>query len=211
MPIPDYQSVMLPLLRLAEDGLDHRFRESVKVLAAQFHMTPADLEELLPSGTQPVFVNRVGWARTYLVKAGLLHSPRRGYFRITDIGRDVLASSPSHIDAAFLKANFPEFLGFVTPQPAVDEPMATGAPSNVSSLTETPEESLEISYQSLRRTVESEILARLHAGSAPFFEHAVVRLLVAMGYGGTLRDAGKAIGGSGDAGTSELPEPQSTR
>jgi restriction system protein len=148
-----------------------------------------------------VFDNRVGWARTYLVKAGLLESPRRAYFRITDRGRGVLAKPPARLDAAFLKDNYKEFREFVAPPEGtsvvLSDPIPRNTPVDVS---QTPEESLEASYQSLRRAVETDVLARLKSGSSTFFEHVVVRLLVAMGYGGTLDDAGKAIGRSGDEG-----------
>src|SRR5947209_14235233 len=90
MSIPDYQSIMLPILQLAGDGHEHRFRDAVEALAAGFKLTDSEREEPLPSKTQPLFDNRVGWARTYLVKAGLLESPKRGYFRVTDRGREVL-------------------------------------------------------------------------------------------------------------------------
>lgn len=180
------------------------FRESVKTLADQFILTSEEREQPLPSGMQPVFVNRVGWARTYLVKAGLLQSPRRGYFRITERGRSVLAKPPARLDAAFLRVNYPEFRDFAAPQQPEDAlPDRLGVTASDSPLdqsTETPEESLEASYQSLRRAVESDVLARLQSGSATFFERVVVRFLVAMGYGGTLRDAGAAIGRSGDEG-----------
>ena len=204
MAIPDYQSIMLPLLRLADDGGEHRFRESVKTLADQYALTPEEWKQRLPSGVQPLFYNRVGWARAYLVGAGLLQSPRRGYFRITEPGRSVLAKPPARLDVAFLKVNYPEFRDSVAPPQPQDAPAdrlgATATESALDHATETPEELLEASYQTLRRAVESDVLARLQAGEAEFFERVVVRVLVAMGYGGTLRDAGKAIGRSGDEG-----------
>jgi restriction system protein len=199
MAIPDYQSIMLPLLQLAEDGKEHVFRESVSALAAHFALTPDELQRLLPSGSQPLFINRVGWARTYLVKARLLESPRRGYFRITERGRGVLTKPPARLDAAFLRRSYQEFREFVAAPPAPEDSKG-GIPATAALETDTPEESLEASYQTLRRAVESDVLARLQSASPSFFERVVVRLLVAMGYGGTLRDAGKAIGGSGDEG-----------
>ena len=205
MAIPDFQSIMLPLLRLAGDGAEHRFRESVKTLADQYSLTQEEWKQRLPSGVQPLFYNRVGWARAWLVGAGLLQSPRRGYFRITEPGRSVLVKPPARLDAAFLKVNYPEVRDSVAPSQSQDVPVnrlgATGtSESTLDHATETPEELLEASYQTLRRAVESDVLARLQAGAAEFFERVVVRVLVAMGYGGTLRDAGKAIGRSGDEG-----------
>lgn len=201
MAIPDYQSMMLPILQLAGDGKEHLFRETVETLAKRFALTPEERAQQLPSRTAPLFDNRVGWARTYLVKAGLLESQRRAYFRITDRGRGVLAKPPARLDAAFLKDNYQEFRNFVAPPE--DTSVVPGSVSSRNAqvdVSQTPEESLEASYESLRRAVESDILARLQAGSWQFFEQVVVRLLVAMGYGGTLDDAGKAIGKSGDEG-----------
>lgn len=188
---------MLPLLRLAADGQEHWFRDSVAALADEFALTPEERAQPLPSRTQPIFINRVGWARTYLVKAKLLESPRRGYFRITERGQGVLAKPPARLDTAFLRRSYQEFRDFVAaPPPAGPKGDIPAAPSE----TYTPEESLEASYQTLRRAVESDVLSRLQSASSSFFERVVVRLLVAMGYGGTLRDAGTAIGGSGDEG-----------
>ena len=200
MAIPDFQSTMLPLLRVAEDGAEHRFRESVKTLADQYALTPEEWKQRLPSGLGPLFYNRIGWARTYLVVAGLLQSTRRGYFRITERGRSVLAKPPARLDVAFLKVNYPEVAPPQPPDAPADRLGATATESALDHATETPEELLEASYQTLRRAVESDVLARLQAGEAEFFERVVVRVLVAMGYGGTLRDAGKAIGRSGDEG-----------
>jgi restriction system protein len=190
---------MLPLLRLAGDGQEHLFRAAVETLAEQFKLTADERQEQLPSKTQPLFDNRVGWARTYLVKAGLLEAPRRAHFRITERGKQVLQAPPPRLDAAYLRQNFAEFRDFVGAKSATEgtqerptEVIATDAV--------TPEESLEGAYQNLRRAVESDILARLQKGSPSFFERVVVQLLVAMGYGGTLRDAGAAIGRSGDEG-----------
>jgi restriction system protein len=203
VPIPDYQSIMLPLLRLAGDGQEHLFRDAVDALAIEFGLTPSDRVELLPSKTQPVFNNRVGWARTYLVKAGVLESPRRGYFRITDRGTQLLKSVPPRLDTAFLREHYQEFRDFQAAKPDTGT-SGTAATQGQSQegidVDVTPEESLENAYQNLRRAVESDILVRLQNCSSTFFERVVVQLLVAMGYGGTLRDAGAAIGRTGDEG-----------
>lgn len=111
MPIPDYQGLMFPLLKAISDGEERMLSDITDVLADQFHLTENEREELLPSGSQPVFRNRVSWARTYLKKAGLLDSPRRGRIRITKRGVEVLKSNPSRIDVQFLK-QFPEFVEF---------------------------------------------------------------------------------------------------
>ena len=203
MAIPDYQSIMFPLLRLAADGQEHAFRPSVEALAVEFQLTSEDRQTPLPSKTQPVFENRVGWARTYLVKAGLLESPRRGFFRITDRGRQILHSPPDRLNAAYLREHFQEFRDFaVARRPPSDTEQAIVAVQErqIDIDASTPEESLETAYQSLRQAVESDVLARLLAASPAFFERVVVQLLVAMGYGGSLQDAGKAIGRTGDEG-----------
>jgi restriction system protein len=196
MPIPDYQTLMLPLLKLAEDGKVHTKRNAVTELAAQFGVTEEERKELLPSGNQAVFDNRVGWARTYLKKALLISYVQRGQFQITERGQSVLAKSPPRIDVAYLR-QFPEFLEFHKPthatavQEQVHEPEAA---------TETPEELLATGYLNLRQQIEHDVLAQVKVCSPEFFERLVVKLLTAIGYGGSLADAGKAIGKSGDGG-----------
>src|SRR4051812_38998846 len=130
MSIPDYQSIMSPILELASDGNEHLFREAVETLAGRFGLTDAERQQPLPSKTQPLFHNRVGWARTYLVKAGLLESARRGYFRIAQRGRDVLQSPPPKLNTAYLRQHFKEFQDFQRPQNVGDG--ADEAPSALS-------------------------------------------------------------------------------
>ena len=110
MAIPDYQSVMLPLLKVAADGADHHIRAAINQLAEQFGLTEEERKELLPSGVDGVFDNRVGWARTYLKKAGLIEYPKRGFFHITDRGKAVVGNAPAKIDVAFLR-QYPELVG----------------------------------------------------------------------------------------------------
>jgi len=196
MGIPDYQSIMLPLLKLAGDGEIHKFRATVEDLVLHFNLTPEERKELLPSGKQPTFDNRVGWARTYMTKAGLLKSPKRGLFQITDRGKDVLSKNPDNINKNYLE-QYPEFMEFQQLKHEVNsntqiEPVLT---SDVS-----PEEILENSYQTLRAELGSEILSTIKACSPDFFEHLVIDLLVTMGYGGSRKEAGEAIGKSGDEG-----------
>jgi len=148
MAIPDYQSIMLPLLRLAEDGLVHRYREAVETLAHHFELSSEERRELLPSGKQPTFDNRVGWARTYMTKAGLLTSPKRGQFQITDRGKQALAEKPGTINVAYLE-RFPEFVEFRSLRREKTETAAT-SPVARQSDDSTPEEALESAYQSLR-------------------------------------------------------------
>jgi restriction system protein len=194
MAIPDYQSCMLPLLNFYGDGNDHTFRESVESLAKQFKLTDEERNELLPSGQQEIFDNRIGWARTYMKKAILIESPKRGINKITARGLDVLKQKPSRIDVNFLM-QFDEFQEFRTlKHPKVAEVTASVVNDN------TPEESLEIAYQTIRDDLAAELLQRLKMCSPSFFERLVVEVIVKMGYGGTRHDAGKAIGKSGDGG-----------
>lgn len=196
MPIPDFQTLMLPLLNIAAEGTEHHIREAVNNLAAQFGLTEDELKELLPSDVDSVFDNRVGWARTYLKKAGLIQYARRGYFQITDRGRNVLSQNPPKITVSFLR-QFPEFRDFHAPKKSSIDNSAQDSNENA---TETPEELLASEYLNLREQVESELLARVKACPPEFFERLVVRLLTTMGYGGSLADAGRAIGKSGDGG-----------
>lgn len=197
MPIPDYQTLMLPLLRFAADGNDHTTREAVEILATEFQLTPAERNELLASGQQAIFNNRVGWANSYLKKAGLLESPRRGALRITARGKQMLGDNPTRIDVKYLE-RFPEFIEF---RDASRNNRETTTTESVAVATEqTPEEALELAHQSLRLSLAEDILSRILSCSPTFFERLVVELLVKMGYGGSRRDAGERIGQSGDGG-----------
>ncbi|MGD8466559.1 MAG: restriction endonuclease [Anaerolineae bacterium] len=194
MAIPDYQSIMLPLLELAGDGEEHSLRDTIETLADQFDLSDEERRELLPSGRQPTFDNRVGWARTYMKKAGLLESTRRGYFRITKRGVGVLEEHPATIDNAYLK-KYPEFVEFQTPKQK-DTEKTKPAPDDSA----TPEEEIEAAYQQLRESLAVELIETVKDCSPAFFEQLVIDLLVKMGYGGTRKDAGQAIGRSGDGG-----------
>jgi restriction system protein len=198
MPIPDYQSMMLPLLQLAATDPSREFalQEAVNALAQSFRVTEEERRELLPSGRQATFTNRVGWASTYLRKAGLLESTRRGYFKISRRGLEVLSQKPSAINVAFLR-QFPEFVEF---QATRSESRDNGREAIEVVNLRTPEESLEIEYQKIRENLASQLLERIKQASPAFFERLVVELLVKMGYGGSRSDAGKAVGRSGDGG-----------
>lgn len=198
MSIPDYQSIMLPLLTLAGDSNEHSLREAIGRLAERFGLTPEERSALLPSGQQPIFSNRVAWASTYLRKAGLLEHVKRGVFRISSNGSEVLKSNPPNINVAFLE-KFPSFVEF---REASRKPK--GAPAVILSVPaneqETPEEALERAYIGIREALAQEILTRVSKSSPEFFERLVVELLVKMGYGGSRQDAGERIGQSGDGG-----------
>lgn len=193
MPIPDYQSIMLPLLQYADDNKEHSLRESIDTLVKAFNLTEQEKRQLLPSGQQPIFDNRVGWARTYMKKAGLLKSTRRGYFKITQRGTEVLSQKPQRIDVSFLK-QFPEFVEFQTSKKEPDEG------DTVNRSNSTPEESLESAYANLKSALVGELLQQLKSSPPSMFEKIVVDLLLKMGYGGSRKDAGQAIGKSGDEG-----------
>lgn len=195
--IPDYQSIMLPLLKLVSDGQEYKYRDIVEKLAAEFNLTEAERKELLPSGTQAFFDNRVAWAKTYLKKAGLLDSPKRATFIITQLGRDTLAKNPSRIDARYLR-QFPSFLDFINASRTDSETEEETSPTQIND--QTPEESLEKAYLHIRKSLASDLLNKVVELSPAFFERLVVELLVKMGYGGSFKDAGKAIGKSGDEG-----------
>ncbi len=195
--IPDYQTLMLPLLKIVSTGKELKMNDAVEILAKQFCLTEQEKKGLLPSGRTFLFDNRVGWARTYLKKAGLLESPRRGSIIITQRGREVLKEDLTAINVNYLK-KFPEFIEFHSFKRG--EPSENLEAKIVDSKQETPEELLEAGYQSIRKSIEEEILAKLKSVSPSFFERIVVGLLVKMGYGGSIQDAGKAVGRSGDEG-----------
>ncbi len=199
MAIPDYQTLMLPVLKLASDGVEHKFSKTVEMLADEFSLTDDERNELLPSGSQAVFNNRVGWARSYLKQAGLLNSPKRGFFTITDCGLKFLQTNPTKINATILE-QFPQFIEFRNRKKEkanIEDPV--GVQSEPAEH-QTPEDTLSAAYAQLRSALESEILSSVKEASPSFFERLVVDLLVQMGYGGNRRNAGKALGKSGDGG-----------
>lgn len=197
MAIPDYQSIMLPLLKLLKDEKEHSLREVSEKLANVFNLSDDELKALLPSGQQAVFMNRVGWARTYLKKASLIESTKRSFFKISKRGIDVLKQSPSAINVKFLE-QYPEFIEFKESSKKEKNILS----NNEAEITaqQTPEESLEYGYHKIRQNLAQELINRVKGCSPSFFEKLVVELLVKMGYGGSLHDAGKAIGKSGDEG-----------
>jgi len=198
MAVPDYQSVMLPLLRfVAAKGGEISTAEAVEALAQEFGLTDQDLREMLPSGIQPRFFNRVGWAATYMKKAGLLEATRRGHFRITSRGQELLKKRPPAINVKLLE-QYPEFLEFQQLKGTRSGKNAAQGSGETSPVT--PSEALEAAYQNLRDELAGELLPKLKKSSPSFFERLVVDLLVKMGYGGSRADAGKAIGKSGDGG-----------
>ncbi len=194
MAIPNYQQCMLPLMKFYEDGQEHSFRDTIEALAKDFNLTEEERKEMLPSGQQEIFDNRVGWARTYLKKAGLITATRRGYNKITPRGLAAVKQNPETINVAFL-SQFQEFKDFrLIRRDSKEEIIETETNDK------TPEELLETAYQKIRGDLADELLRRIKSCSPNFFERLVVELIVKMGYGGTRQDAGRAIGRSGDGG-----------
>src|SRR3989338_3037319 len=197
MTIPDYQTIMLPLLKFSEDRKEHSIDEAAEYISNFLNLTEEERRRLYPSGKQVIFPHRVRLARTYLVKADLLKSSRRGYFVITDRGLEVLKKNPSEINAKYLE-QFPEFVEFLNTK-RTEQESAELQQLEVSSQ-ETPQESLEYGYQRNKRNLCQELLDSVKNCSPAFFERLVVELLLKMGYGGSLKEAGRAIGRSGDGG-----------
>jgi len=193
LAIPDFQSLMLPLMELIADGLPHEVRVATNTLGKQLHLTEAEWQEQLPSGRAPLFYNRLAWAKTHLKKAGLIEQPRRGVIVISNRGKQVLANKPARIDIRLLQT-FPEYrqpLAGSAVEPVVSQE-TVGALS--------PEESLESAYIVIRRELVTEVLTNIKQCNPPFFEDLVVKLLLKMGYGGSREEAGRAVGRSGDGG-----------
>lgn len=195
--IPDYQTLMLPLLKLVANGNDCKFKDAVELLANNFNLTEEEKNELLPSGQAFLFPNRVGWARTYLKKAGLIDSPARGMIAITERGKSVLSENLSEINVKYL-SKFPEFIQFKLL--SKDQEIESSPSLNEESRKQTPEELLESGYQSIKSSLEQEILVKLKTVHPSRFEEIVVKLLVKMGYGGSIAEAGKATKYTNDEG-----------
>lgn len=196
--IPDFQTLMLPLLELLADKKEHHLQSLISQICDNFKLTNEERKELLPSGSQEIINNRIAWAKTYLKKTKLIDSPRRATFVITEQGEKVLMSKPKRIDIQYLQ-KFPEFQEWrnsyllkkddANPEQIVE--VETG---------KTPEELLDYSYTKLREELASELLEKIKNCSANFFERLVVDLLIKMGYGGSKKEAGQIIGKSGDGG-----------
>jgi restriction system protein len=198
MAIPDFQSVMLPFVKILGDGHERTMRQATEQLAEFYQLTDQERQELLPSGQQSIFNNRVAWAKSHLKAAGLLENPVRGRVRISDLGRQVLVEKPTAINVKFLK-RFPAYCDFIgKSQPKEETEIANG---EIGAIEErrTPLELIDVAYKSLRQATAEDLLSKLKACSPPFFESVVVRLLMAMGYGG-VAGQGTVTGKSGDGG-----------
>jgi len=199
--VPDYQTIMLPLLQFTSDNQPHKFRDSIEALSKHFNLTEKEKKILLPSGTQALFDNRVGWARFYLTKAGLLKSIKRGTHQITEQRLKYLSTQPKKITTKDLE-QIKEFQEFLT---AVKKGKGTDEEKDISNgydkdHTQTPEEALEYAYLKIKKDLSRDLIETIKNCSPSFFEKLVIDLLIKMGYGGSRKDAGKAIGRSGDGG-----------
>jgi restriction system protein len=196
MAIPDFQSVMRPVLATVQNGAPLPLNEVRERVADQFQLNEDERKELLPSGNQTVINNRVGWARTYLNKAGLLCIPAKGMVQITPGGLNALADGPERITVRWLK-QFPEFANFHTAKPQVAD-LPAALDSEISETT--PDEQLAQAHQALVQSLADELLALVRAATPSFFEQLVVDLMIAMGYGGSRKEAGKATQATNDGG-----------
>ncbi len=197
MAVPDFQSLMMPLLRLSGDGVEHAFKDAVEAIAVEFKLTPEERHELLPSSSRTtLFYNRLAWAKTHMTMAGLLQAPRRGVFCITQRGRELLVRQLTRIDLKTLQ-QYPEYerARRGDAQASAESAVQVVAPSEL-----TPEEAIERAHLSLRNDLARELLESIMQCSPAFFELLIIKLMIKMGYGGSREEAGKAVGRSGDGG-----------
>lgn len=193
--IPDFQTIMLPFLKTISDGKEYVTSDITNKLSSEFNLTPEERNQMLPCGAARAFANRVGWAKSYLKMAGLLEYPKRAMVRISDSGIGFLKSNPSEINLKILKT-IPVFIESFN-NTKEEETQGANEPHD---LTSTPEELLEGSYIAIRKNLSQELLQRIKSCSPAYFENLVVELLVKMGYGGSIQDAGQSIGQTGDEG-----------
>ncbi len=197
MAVPDFQSLMMPLLRLSGDGVEHAFKDAVEAIAVEFKLTPEERHELLASSSRTtLFYNRLAWAKTHMTMAGLLQAPRRGVFCITQRGRELLVRQLARIDLKTLQ-QFPEY------ERARRGDVQASAENVVQVVTAselTPEEAIERAHLSLRNDLSRELLEFIMQCSPAFFELLIIKLMIKMGYGGSREEVGKAVGRSGDGG-----------
>jgi len=203
MAIPDFQTLMLPVLKQFADGKEKTPADIREPIAAEFELTAADLAVLLPSGRQGSFSNRVAWALGYLKQSRLLESARRAHYQITDRGREVLQSPPDRIDIAFLE-RYPDFQEFRNRVGPTTDATGTKPPASAQASADaqllTPDEEVRAGAARFQQILAAQLLERVKRGTPAAFERLVVDLLVAMGYGGSQEDAAQVVGKSGDGG-----------
>jgi restriction system protein len=196
--IPDYQTLMLPLLKFSGDQQEHSITDTIDFLANKYKLKEEELNEWLPSKSQKLFYNRVYWAKAYLKMAGLVENTRRSHFKITQQGLETLKENVESINIKYLR-KFPEFISTIEGNKKADTKEETTSIANIS-LSKTPEELMESGYQKIRESLEEEVLSKLKMIHPSFFERIVVQLLVKMGYGGSIAEAGKATRYTNDEG-----------
>jgi restriction system protein len=203
MAVPDYQSLMRPLLDFSSDGHEKRIKDAIDGIATKLHLTDEDRVELLPSGKKTVLSDRVQWAATYLAKAGAIQRTKRAHFQITDLGRQLLKDHPDGISVPVLK-QFPEFLDFLTggsPGGSTNEQINIPVGSSeITSSVATPDEAIQQAEKQITDALKGQLLDRISELSPAFFESLVIDLIVAMGYGGSRASVVQRLGKSGDAG-----------
>ena len=200
--IPDYQTLMLPLLKLISDGQLHNTTDAVNDLAKEFNLTDEELNEWLPSKRQKTFHNRVHWAKAHLKMAGIIENVGRGIFKITDRGNLILKESPSSINVRYLADKFSDYNHSINSfrKRDDDKTILKTETQTIPDSFETPEEQIEEGYHKIRKSLEQEILSKLKNVHPAFFEKIVVELLVKLGYGGSIAEAGKATRYTNDEG-----------
>ncbi len=197
MAIPDFQSIMLPFMKEISDGEEHSTTEVLEKLLRHFQLTEEEANQYLPSGTQKTFYNRVFWAKAHLKMASLIDNTGKGIFRLTNTGKELLSKNPPEINLKLLKT----FPGYIENTGRQRENISSSESEvDITQSIATPEEIIESSYLSIRKNLSQELLSKVKTCSPHFFESLVVDLLVKMGYGGTIKEAGKSIGRSGDEG-----------
>lgn len=196
MAIPGFQFFFIPVLRITSDGAEHSMADIRERIAAELNLTAEDISARFATGNQSVFSNRVSWSAIYLHRAQALERTKRGVFRITQRGRDLLDANPTKINVQVL-SQFPEFVTF---HKGTNSSQGTEDDQPKLPKAETPEEQLANAYKILRESLANDVLESVKKATPAFFEELVVDLLVSMGYGGSVEDAGKAVGRSGDGG-----------
>jgi len=196
MPIPDFQTIMLPFMQHIADRQEHTTTETHDTLAKLFNLTDEEANQYLPSGNQKIFYNRVFWAKAHLKMAGLIENIKRGHFKITQVGKDALSKKPKEINLRFLK-QFPAYLE--NAGRTKEEEKVIDHPIDIE-VKETPEEILATNFLKIRKNLALELLSKVKVCTPAFFENLVIELLVKMGYGGTIKEAGKATRLTNDGG-----------
>lgn len=194
MAIPKYDEMYRVFLECLADMQQHKSKELRDIIAARLFVSDAERQERLPSGQQAIFDNRVGWTRTYLKKAGLITSPQRGVYQLTQQGKQVLDSHPDVIDNSFLE-QFESFRQFMHAEPKPTKHIATDSQDGQS-----PQDTFDLAYQKINHALADDLLTEIMKQSPAFFEKMVVQLLENMGYGGSVENAGLVVGQTGDEG-----------